>query len=195
MSSPVVGEPLGSAIESLEVVDADGHVRSLSTVFARSDALVLCVRQLGCVACSEQVALLRARLDELVRLDVAPWILACAPVVDLAPWITRQGLDDSGIRVCTDPTLAVHRALGLHRGFWRAWGLRAAIGFASAFSHGFLPGRFRGDVSQQAGALLVTRDGMVRALVRSEHLGDHVPLVALIEATLRARVSEADFHV
>lgn len=192
MTTPVVvGTLLDPAIDALPVLDARGGVAALSACHARSDALVLCVRQLGCVACTEQVARLRERLAELVSLSIEPWILACAPFPDLARWIAEQELGESLVSVRTDPTLAVHRALGLHHGVWRSWGARAAIGFAGAVSRGYLPGAFRGAVSQQAGGLLVGRDATVRALVRSEHLGDHVSLEVMIDAAMRARVAES----
>ncbi len=189
------GEPIDPATARLSLLDADGHTHALSSHYEQGDALFVLVRHFGCVACHEQVDLLRARLAELAALSVNAVIVGCAAPEELAPWREREGLDRCAVTVRTDPTLAVHRALGLRRSLWATWGPGAALGFLRAIEKGALPGKFRGDVSQQAGALYAGRDGVARAVVRSEHLGDHVSIGAMIDVALAARVRESPLRV
>lgn len=190
-----VGGPIAGAIEALVLVDPEGRAHSLSSHWSERDALFVFVRHFGCVACHEQIERLRARLAELEALSVRVVIVGCASSDELAAWIERESLASLPLTFRTDPTLAVHEALGLYHSAWRTWGPRAALGFLRAVAGGTLPGPFRGAVSQQGGALFVGRDGLVRALARSGHLGDYPSIGAMIDLALAARVADSPLRL
>ncbi len=189
------GALVPDALASLAVLDAAGDGHALASHWAERDALFVFVRHFGCVACHEQLSLLRARASELDQLSLRAVVVGCAAHEEIAPWVAREGLEGAAITVRTDPSLSVHRALGLYRSAWRTWGPRAAARFLGAVGRGTFPGKFRGDVPQQGGALFVGRDRVVRALFKSEHLGDYVSITAMIDRALAARVSESSFRL
>lgn len=189
------GASIDAATAALPLLDAAGAAHRLSSHWADEDALFVFVRHFGCVACHEQIERLRARLAELDALAVAVVVVGCGPAAELAAWVDRESLGALGLVARTDPTLALHRALGLHHSAWRTWGPAAALGFARAVAGGTLPGPFRGAVSQQGGALLVARSGAVGALVRSGHLGDYPSIGAMIDRTLASRVADSPLRL
>lgn len=186
-----VGASIDAATAALPLLDAAGASHRLFEHWSERDALFVFVRHFGCVACHEQIDRLRARLAELDALSVRVVIVGCASSEDLAAWIDRESIGSLAVVARTDPTLALHRALGLHHSVWRTWGPSAALGFVRAVAGGTLPGRFQGAVSQQGGALFVSRGAVVRALVRSDHLGDYPSIGAMIDLALAARVADS----
>ncbi len=162
---------------------------ALQECWAHSDALILCVRHFGCIACAQQIGELRERLADCDALSVSVTIIGCAEYQQINQWIEREQIQSLSMQVLTDPTLAVHRALGLHHGVWRTWGAKAAVNFLRAFAKGYRQRGFHGEVSQQAGALMVDQTGTLWALHKSEHLGDLPSLPDLIEAAMSARLA------
>lgn len=136
-----------------------------------------------------QIGLLRERLAECDALSLSVTILGCAQSQEIQRWIDREQLQSLRMNVYTDPTLRVHQAMGLHHGFWRTWGPQAVFGFLRAVGKGYRPHAFQGEVSQQAGAMVVDQKGVLWGLYQSEYLGDLPPLNSLIETAMTVRIS------
>jgi peroxiredoxin len=187
--------PIPEQVARLPLLTQDATRVELRDCWTKRDALLLCVRHFGCVACAEQVGLLRERLAECEALGLNVVIIGCANPNEIAAWMDREQLAQCNVTVWTDPTLAVHRALGLHHGVWRTWGPRAAVRFLKSVAKGYRPGRFIGEVSQQAGALVVDQRGTLWTIFRSEFLGDLPSLSMLIEAAMTARLSRESLRL
>jgi hypothetical protein len=111
--------------------------------------------------------------------------------LELAGFGARTGLAAAGAMLATDPTLEAFRLAGLSRSVWGTFGPSATLGLLRAMGRGHPNSRkAEGDRLQQGGTLLVgTTAGRSEVLFfhRSERLGDHAPLVDVLEAVLRRR--------
>jgi len=185
-----VGGQVPDALADAEVVAADGARVRLGSLWADHDALLVFVRQFGCAGCSEHVTELKPRLPELDALGVETAIVGSGTREQMIGFVDRLALHD--VRVLTDPTLASFAAAGLERSLWGTVGPVALVKLARAVGRGHrnsMPPE--GDFSQQGGTLLVRKGGELALYDRSSHLGDHAPLVDVVEAAMRLRASES----
>lgn len=187
-----VGRQVPDTLADAEVVAADGARVRLGSLWDDADALVVFVRQFGCAGCSEHVAELMPRLGELDALGVRTAIVGSGSPEQMLGFVDRLALHDTRVRVFTDPSLASFRAAGLERSLWGTVGPVALLQLARAVTRGHrnsLPPE--GDFSQQGGTLLVKKGGEIALYDRQAHLGDHAPLVDVVEAAMRLRASES----
>ncbi len=188
------GDPLPDAVRDLSVTARDGARVAVRSLFAEGPALVVLLRQFGCVGCSEQVHGLLPRLAELSALAVRVVLVASSPHEHIQAFIDERGLAGHAVEVVADPALDLYRALDLPRSFWATHGPSALVGFLRAVTHGHTPGRQDGDAFQQGGAVLLDDRGVVRWIHRSHSIADHADPSDVIEAALVLR-SEAAVNV
>ena len=184
---PVVGQPIPEPLAASIVFDASAAARSLRALWAERDALLVFVRHFGCRGCSEHVAQLRPRLDELAALAVRVALVGNGSPEQLAEFVERERLGGFPLEVFTDPTLGAYRAAGLERAWSGVIGPRALVSMASLALRGFRNRGMHGDVAQQGGTLYVTRAGVVAFHHRSARIGDNAPLVDVVDVALRSR--------
>lgn len=188
----VVGQPVPEELARARVLDEKGLERVLGTCWAERDAAIVFVRHFGCAGCSEHVAELRPRIEELAALGTAVVVISNGTAGQLAAWSEAQRLGEHAIELFTDPTLAAYRAAGLVRSLAGAMGPRAVANLVRLFAQGHVNGKNRGDRAQQGGTLYVRRGGGEVALFhRSARVGDHVAVAELVEQALAARAAEA----
>ena len=84
--------------------------------------------------------------------------------------------------VLTDPGRVAYGALGLHHGVLRTWSPSSARHAWRAFRDGHRQRRTHGDPWQQGGTAVVSKDGDLLYLHRSEVAGDHAPIDDVIAA-------------
>jgi len=185
-----VDQPVPSALAHATVLDATGAEVPLARCWADRDALLVFVRHFGCRGCSEHVAALRPRLDELAALDVRVALIGNGNAQYLAAFVEREQLADYAIDVFTDPTLAAYRAADFERTWLGTIGPRALAGVAGLALRGFASPGIHGDLTQQGGTLYITRAGVLAFYHRSARVGDNAHVVDVVDVALAARATE-----
>jgi hypothetical protein len=186
--APRAGSPVPREVEEACVLDSGGAKLPVAGFWAKGPSLVLLLRHFGCVGCAEQVTELRPRLDELARAGVRTVLVGNGTTEQMAAFVERHALEGCRVEVTTDPGLGLYAALGLRRSIWATLGPRALLDQARALAHGHPHRRIEGDPTQQGGALLIDRRGVVRLVHANRSLGDHVPTSDLVEAALRLAI-------
>jgi peroxiredoxin len=175
----------------VEVENAAGERVRLGSFWEDGDVLFVFVRHFGCAGCSEHVTELSARLPELVTLGVRVVIVGCGDRTSIAGFVERHRLEDKDVVIVTDATLEAQRLAGLERSAWSAFGPRAMVGFVALVLRGYSHRAPDGDVYQQGGTLLVQKGGTVVFADRSRALGEHAPLVEVVDVALALRAKGA----
>ncbi|MBP8809633.1 MAG: AhpC/TSA family protein [Kofleriaceae bacterium] len=189
MSLPI-GQPAPAALAAAVVTRADGTPLTLGAAWAERDLVLVFVRHFACAGCSQHVAALRPRLDEVAALGAAVVIVGSGNPTQLAAFTTRERLAHPAVTCATDPTLAAYRAAGLSRSAWGTLGPIALGQLVAALARGHVNGRPQGDLYQQGGTLVLARGGVVLAYHRAAHLGEHLPVVDVVDVLLAARAAE-----
>ena len=167
-----------------QVIDSAGEAKSIGELTHQRTTLLLFMRHFGCIGCAEHVAELAPRFTELDQLGVRIVMIGCGSPRFIEPFIERQRLVGEPVDVFTDESLNAQRQAGLMYGRWGGFGPRGLFEQARAFVRGHVSGDVEGDAKQQAGALLVDAQGIVRLYHQSRSLGDHVDHVRLVDAAL-----------
>ncbi len=163
-----------------------GESRALGTLAAgKGDALLVFVRHFGCVGCSAEVDALRTKLPLLRDLGVSVVLLGVGSPAQLASFVAREALDPRALTAVTDPSLAVHRAFGMKRSLWGAWGPRALWAAAVLIAKGYRQSAIEGDSGAHGGAVLLRADGGVERSFASDTLGVGAPWGQFLDAVLR----------
>jgi len=179
-----VGERVPDDVAEARVLEASGAEVRVGSFWDRQPCLLVVLRQFGCVGCAEQVRELAPRLFELSRVGVRTVLVGSGSIEQCAAFAVRNALDGAPALLVTDPSLGLHRALGLVRSAWATVGPRALLETARAMAAGHPHRAAEGDRTQQGGALLVARSGVVRLFHRSRSIGDHLPASDLVHAAL-----------
>ncbi len=183
--------PAPPELADAEIVDAAGLPHRVGSLWARRDAVIVFVRHFACVGCAEHLSALRPRIDEITRLDVGVAIIGSGTPDQLAGFIEREDLGSHDVACFTDPSRASYRAAGLVRSVWGTFGPIAIGQVALSYLRGFRNGRPQGDLHQQGGTLYVRQDGTLAYYHRAHHLGDHAPLVDVVDVVLAEQASKA----
>ena len=185
-----VGARVPDDVSGARVLDASGSELEVGSFWERGPCLLVVLRHFGCVSCAAQVRELSPRLFELSRAGVRTVLVGSGSVEQRAAFASRNGLDGAPALLVTDPSLGLSRALGLVRSAWATVGPRALLETARAMAAGHPHRAVEGDRTQQGGALLVDRAGVVRLFHRSRSVGDHPPASDLALAALRLALQE-----
>ena len=172
------------------VTDSKGQEQTLGALCAERPTLMLFVRHFGCIGCSENISLMAPRFKELEALGVRVLIIGCGPSLFIDGFMERHHLLFSPVEVYSDDSLATHRAAGLMYSIWGGFSPRGLYEMARAFVAGNVSSGTEGDIKQQAGALLVDRDGVVRLYHRNESIGHHVNPSDIVDVALASWVAE-----
>jgi peroxiredoxin len=176
----------------VEVEDAAGTRTRLGTFWETGDALLVFVRHFGCAGCSEHVTELAQRLPELAALGIRTVVVGCGSRDAIAGFLERHRLDGKDVTIVTDPTLEAQRRAELVRSRWSTFGPRALASFFGLMLRGYSHRAPDGDLYQQGGTLLVkAKSGDVVFADRARALGEHAPLVDVLDAALALRAKGA----
>lgn len=180
-----IGETVPKAVAEAEIVGPDGAKVRLASLWAKQPALLVFLRHFGCVGCSEQLAELVPRLDEIARAGVRTVLIGNGTPEQRDAFAERHRIERASSLLMTDPELAAYRSLELLRSRWATYGLRSIADLARAVSHGHPHVAVEGDATQQGGVLLVDTRGVVRFFHASRSIGDHPSASDLVDAALR----------
>jgi peroxiredoxin len=156
------------------VEDAAGQAVRLTDYWRHGPAILVFIRQFGCMFCREHVTHLRRRYAEFQA--------AGAEVVVIAYQLPFP--------VLSDPLRRAYRAYGAMRGSLRQWALDPQV--LARTEQTTLAGNLSGppvaDPAQLSATFIVDRQGLIRFAVRAELSSDYAPADALLAtlATLRA---------
>jgi peroxiredoxin len=179
------GDPVPPELADAPVLDAHGEALRLGACWAAGPAALIFLRHFACIACTEHVTVLAPRLHELTRLGLRVVYVGNGEPRYIEGFIERNAIDVEVVEVLTDPSLAAHRALELHRSAATTYGLRALWNVGRALVNGFRPSTVEGDAYQQGGVLVVDRDGRVAYLHRDRATGDHASTTDVIATAMR----------
>ena len=186
-----MGKQVPKELAEASVLDADGQTRPLGELWADRDVVVIFVRHFGCAGCSEHVAELRPRLEELAALGAGAVLVGNGSPEQLAAFREREKLEGHALETFTDPTLAAYKAAGMERSMAGTIGPRALGNLAALAVRGYVNGRTRGDLSQQGGTLYVRRGGELAFHHASARVGDHARVAQVVQIALAARAADA----
>ncbi len=186
-----VGQSVPPGFADAVVVDATGTSHALRELWRARDAILVFVRHFACAGCALHVAALRPRLFELAAIEVDVAIVGNGNPDQLAAFVAREALEREPVRCFTDASRAAYRAAGFQRSAWGTFGPIAIGQLVRARLDGHRNGRSQGDLQQQGGTLYVTRGGVVALYHAAARLGDHAPLVEVIDVALARRAEDA----
>jgi peroxiredoxin len=190
-----LGDLVPSAVASSVVLDSSGASHRLAEAWARGPALVFVLRQFGCIGCSLAMSELAPRLAELRMAGLRVCLIGNAEPTKIADFVERHAVSARHADVWTDPTLAVHRALGLGRSWMGSHGPEALWSCVRAWGRGLHRGPSSGDTQQQGGALLVDAQGRIALLHRDRYLGDHLDPRCIVDSALGMLTARATARV
>jgi hypothetical protein len=190
LTGVTVGARVPDDASGAHVLDASGAPVKVGSFWEHDPCLLLLLRHFGCVSCAEQVRELAPRLFELSRAGVRTVLVGSGSVEQRAAFVARNALGGAPALLVTDPSLGLSRALGLVRSAWATVGPRALLETARAMAAGHPHRAAEGDRTQQGGALLIDRVGVVRLFHRNRSVGDHPPASDLVLAALRLALEE-----
>jgi peroxiredoxin len=169
------------ALIDATVLDVDGAPVRLASTWAERPVVLVLLRHFGCLFCKEQAAEMSAIGDEIEALG-AGLVFVGSGSAQYAQWFQ----EDYAPRwpVYSDAELVTYQALEARRGFRSSVNPRTVWLSFRALAHGFRQGGTQGDQYQQGAVCIVTPDGAMPYLHRSEVAGDH-PRPADVLAVLR----------
>lgn len=183
--SALIGDVLPAGALVCTVLDADGRSTTLDQhVITGRPTLLVFVRQFVCAGCSERTAELLTHHEALRAAGVATVIVGCGTPAHARAFDERLALSTRELTLLTDPTRAVHRAMGLQRSAWGALGPRATLNLLRAMSRGHENHWGHGDFYQLGGTFLLDAERRVVARHVEAHLGASLPLGGVVARAL-----------
>lgn len=182
-----VGQRLPAPVLSARV----HREQSSPTTFAelideRFLSLFVFVRQFGCAACVQRTQELSQFLSVLTTTRTKVVLVGCGSPQQLGVFADNYALAVQRIDGVVDPTLSLHRLLGLRRSYVGVLGPVGTFHLLRAMGRGFPNHWGQGDFYQLGGTLLVDSNAQVLALHRERHLGDGIPFATLGDQLLIA---------
>ena len=161
-------------------------------------ALILFLRHFGCTGCWMQIDALRPHLGTLTDMGLRVLLIGNGAARFIDAFVERMRLHDAPITLCTDESLACHRAVGLERSWLRTVGPTALVRELAARARGYRSFDKEGDVAQQAGALLIDAERRVVFFEAARYAAEPVAADVIVShamalLTLRARERAAYF--
>jgi len=178
-----VDAPLPPELIDAQVLDVGGAPHRLGDHIAGGLALVVWLRQFGCVGCNALVTDLAPRLLELHSLGVAAVFVGLGEPMYLAGFVERMRLADKKVTLFTDPTGAAHRAADLPRSVWASFSPRATLQRIRLAGQGFESGPVQGDPHQLSGMALIEA-GQLRWLHVSDTPAGLPPAVEVVDRAM-----------
>jgi peroxiredoxin len=181
VSSP---EIVPQALADADVLDAHGRRSRLGERWRERPALLVFLRHFACIACTEHVAMLSPRLEEIARLGIDVVFVGNGAPNFIEGFVQRNALTGLPFEVVTDPSLAAFDAAGLERSRWSNMAPAAVRNLARAFLWGYRQRRIEGNYQQQGGVMLVEPGGRIAYVHRDRVAGDHAATADVVDAAL-----------
>ncbi len=182
--SLMVGMKLPDPVSELEVLRPDGSAQRLGHLFGARPTLCVFLRQFGCAACAEHTSEILEHLAPMEETGLGMVLVGCGTPEHARGYAERHRLAGRGVELVTDPSLALHRRIGLVRSAWGTMGPRATVNLLGAMARGHENSWGQGDFHQHGGTLLTDADRVVWVFHTSQHLGDRYPVASAVDRAL-----------
>jgi peroxiredoxin len=175
---------MSHALDSVTLKDHHGRDIELRTLWSERPAVLLFVRQFGCIFCRQQIAEAEAHRE---------WLDAAgARLVAIGNGSVQQANEfaaetNTRATVPTDPDKVSYCTVGMKRTVRSSMNTKTLFHGLAAWRDGFRQTKLAGDPLQQGGVLVLGRGGNELYRYVSEHAGDHPDfrdvLAALVESS------------
>ena len=180
-----------TSISEFSVLSESGTSILLSSLF-HSTTLCIFVRHWGCAECNLLLHTLIPRLQELVDLNIGVILVGLGSAEGISEFRSKHKLNRDRVHIVTDPTLSIHKAVGLERGLWQVQGPKGFFYRMKLKLEGFPNDTSDGDQLQQGGALLFDAQKKIIWKHQNNHFGDILDTNEMMNAVLKASVMMKD---
>ena len=172
------------------VITESGENVIFSSLF---NNITLCIflRHWGCSECNLLLHTLTPRLSELIDLQVRILFVGLGSAEGISEFRSKHQLKQERVAIVTDPTLSIHKKIGLERGLWQIQGPKGYFNRLKLQLQGFPNQTGDGDNLQQGGAILFDQNLKILWQHRNNHFGDILNTNELMNAVLIASVSKS----
>jgi peroxiredoxin len=176
---------VSAELGNVEVLDVEGRPHRLREAWAERACALIFVRHFGCMLCREQVAQLRAYIQEIREAGGELVVVGTG-----SPFFAKAFQKDLGIsdvEVYIDSARRAYDLAGFRRGVSGLIHPRAVWNYLRAYFAGHKC--MQGDALQQGGVLVLTLDGTIVFCFASKVGGDHPEgerIVAAVRAATRS---------
>ena len=155
--------------------------------------LTLCIflRHWGCAECNLLLHTLTPRLSELVELHVKILFVGLGSAEGISEFRSKHRLKKNRVIIVTDPTLSIHKKIGLKRGLWQVQGPKGYFNRLKLQLQGFSNQTGDGDNLQQGGAMLFDENLSILWQHHNNHFGDILNTNELMNAVLMASIRKS----
>lgn len=181
MNAVAADEMLPDNIRTIPLINAVGESQPLGALIEDRLSVLVFLRHFGCIACQEHVGLWKPHLSEFAQADAQVLFVGNGKPDSLAKFINKTGLNHLPAEAYTEPTQALHRALGLVNSVASTLSPGAVFNALRAVSRGNFQTSVEGDPLQQGGLLLVNAQGRVVLLHRERQLGDYMKVENVLQ--------------
>lgn len=168
------------------VLNEEGNVCVLSSLFPKSWCLLVLFRHSECMECNLLVHELNQLQAHLEQWGVSILGVGNGGVPSLHRLRSRLGISRSVV-LCSHAERHLHKELRLYDSFWRAWGIKAIWNTIKGFQQGHLQTSLAFPMGQQSGVVLLNHKREMVWIHRSEFLGDIPKQSTILEQVLLHR--------
>ncbi len=118
--------------------------------------------------------------NQLDEMDVALVMIGSGNIEEAQKFIEKFDLQGE---MYLDPSLAVYKAFGLKRGFWKTLGPASLARGIRTMTKGFHQGRSAGDLWQQGGVFVIGPGNQLHFQHRNKSAGDQAKIKTVLEAS------------
>lgn len=172
MATVSEGQLLPDDVRSIPLLDEAGAPTLLGELVGGHTTVLVLLRHFGCLACSERVAQWKPELPKFEELGARVIFVGNGKPDNLREFTRKAALGNPCATIHTEPTQALHRALGLVNSLGSTISPGAMFNAFRAVTKGHLQLSVEGDALQQGGVLLLDPAGKVALLHREQQLGD-----------------------
>lgn len=184
---------MNSSDESIfqsNVITESGESIAFSSLL-KDITLCIFLRHWGCAECNLLLHTLTPRLSELIELRVNIILVGLGSAEGISEFRSKHRLKKNRIAIVTDPTLSIHKKIGLERGLWQIQGPKGYFNRLKLKLQGFSNQTGDGDNLQQGGAMLFDENSSILWQHHNNHFGDILDTNELMNAVLMASIRKS----
>lgn len=173
---------IGDRAPEISVLDTQGTVTPLSSLWANGPTLLTFLRHFGCIHCRSRLAELEQNKDALENAGLQLVAVGLGRPEHAAHYCGRLAPD---LTCFSDTVNDGYYAYGLRQGTGSELmknAMNVAKASAKAFAKGHIQGRATGDAHMLPGTFIIDQGGVIRYTYYSQYAGDDPAIPVLVEA-------------
>jgi hypothetical protein len=167
----------------IPVYDIVGRELPFKEYLDEKPCLVSLIRHFGCISCAEYVDSFIPNIEDFKELGINLIFVGNGKYKHIAAFVKKRNLEGRQVAVLTEPTLEIHKALGLKYSISSFLSFGTLKNVTRAFKEGFKNQLGQGSSLQQSGILLLDKNRRIMFSQRSDYLGDNPFGSELLEIT------------